>query len=72
MIPDEAAIRLAELARREFRAPGRQAAILVMEGLERTRLDHEPSPEAQAERVVAKRGRGQLTLASTGPEDGAP
>lgn len=38
-IPDEAADQLRELARREFRAPRQQAAILVLEGLERAGLD---------------------------------
>lgn len=45
MIPDDAATKLAELARREFRAPRQQAAILVLEGLKRAGLGPEPLPE---------------------------
>lgn len=70
-IPDDAADKLRELARREFRAPRQQAAILVLAGLERAGLDSEPSLEGCAERVVAKRGRAPRRLATTGSEDGA-
>lgn len=57
MIPDDAATRLAGLARREFRAPRQQAAILVLAGLQRAGLDPEPPPEECAERSVANRDR---------------
>jgi hypothetical protein len=53
-LPDEAANKLRELARREFRAPRQQAANLVMAGLERAELDSEPLLEEDVERVVAK------------------
>jgi hypothetical protein len=70
-IPDDAAAKLRELARREFRAPRQQAAILVLAGLERAGLDSEPSLEECPERVVAKRGRAPRRLSATGSEDGA-
>lgn len=38
-IPDDAADKLRELARREFRAPRQQAAVLVLEGLKNAGLD---------------------------------
>lgn len=69
-IPDDAAAKLRELARREFRAPRQQAAILVLAGLERAGLASEPSLEEGAERVVAKRGRAPRRLATTKSEDG--
>jgi len=68
-IPDEAADKLRELARREFRAPRQQAAILVLAGLERAELDSEPSLEEDVGRVVAKRGRAPRRLATTKSED---
>jgi len=52
-IPDEAADKLRELARREFRAPRQQAAILVIAGLRRARLDVGPPPEGSAEPAVS-------------------
>ncbi len=70
-IPDDAADRLRELARREFRAPRQQAAILVLEGLERARLGSDPSPEENPARVVTKRGPAPRGLAATGSEVGA-
>lgn len=69
-IPDDAAAKLRELARREFRAPRQQAAVLVLAGLERAGLDSELSLEEGAERVVAKRGRTPRRLATTKSEDG--
>ncbi len=47
-IPDDAAAKLRELARREFRAPRQQAAVLVLRGPERAGLDSG---------TVARRGR---------------
>lgn len=70
-IPDDAADRLRELARREFRAPRQQAAILVLEGLERARLAPERSTEGRAERLVAKRVRTPRRSATSRPVDGA-
>ena len=49
-IPDEAADRLRELARRELRSPRQQAAILVLAGLERAGLDPEPKDVAATDR----------------------
>lgn len=49
VIPDDAATKLAELARREFRAPRQQAAILVLEGLKRAGLGPELPPEEAVE-----------------------
>jgi hypothetical protein len=73
-ISDDAADKLRELARREFRAPRQQAAVLVLAGLERAGLDPEPPPEECAERVVAKPGRtprGLGTATRTASQDGA-
>jgi hypothetical protein len=70
VIPDEAAIRLAELARREFRAPGQQAAILVIEGLERAGLDPELSLE-EGQDLLAKGGRAPRILNRAGSGDEA-
>jgi hypothetical protein len=69
-IPDDAAAKLRELARREFRAPRQQAAVLVLAGLERAGLVSEPSLEEGPERVVAKRGRAPRRLATTESQDG--
>lgn len=44
-IPDEAADQLRELARREFRAPRQQAAILVIAGLKRAALEPDTPPD---------------------------
>lgn len=44
-IPDEAANKLRELARREFRAPRQQAAVLVLAGLKNAGLDPDEEPE---------------------------
>jgi hypothetical protein len=44
-IPDDAAEKLRELARREFRAPRQQAAILVLAGLKHAGLDADERPE---------------------------
>lgn len=70
-IPDDAADKLRELARRELRAPRQQAAILVLAGLERAGLDSEPSLEKRAEQAVGRRGRAQRRSATAGSEDGA-
>jgi hypothetical protein len=73
-ISDDAADKLRELARREFRAPRQQAAVLVLAGLERAGLDPEPSPEECAERVVVKSGRTPRDLGTatrTASQDGA-
>jgi hypothetical protein len=70
-IPDDAADRLRELARREFRAPRQQAAILVLEGLERAKLAPEPSPEGRAERLVARLVRAPRRSATSRSMDGA-
>jgi len=70
-IPDDAADRLRELARREFRAPRQQAAILVLEGLERARLAPKHLPADRAGRVVAKRVRAPRGPATSRSGDGA-
>ncbi len=44
-IPDEAAAQLRELARREFRAPRQQAAVLVLAGLKSAGLDPDERPK---------------------------
>lgn len=59
MIPDDAAARLAELARREFRAPRQQAAILILAGLKRAGLDPDERPEEAVEPPVAKPDRSR-------------
>jgi hypothetical protein len=56
-ISDDAADKLRELARREFRAPRQQAAVLVLAGLERAGLDLELRLEECTELLVAKPGR---------------
>lgn len=71
-IPDDAADKLRELARREFRAPRQQAAILVLAGLERAGLDPETPPDERAEQLVAKPSRtrdGSGTTTRTGSKD---
>lgn len=70
-IPDEAALKLRELARRELRAPRQQAAILVLEGLERAELGSGSSLGGRADRISAKLGRTPGPMATTGPRDGA-
>jgi len=52
-LPDEAADRLRELARRELRSPRQQATVLVLAGLERARL-REPEAEPKPSRRRAK------------------
>lgn len=44
-IPDDAADKLRELARREFRAPRQQAAVLVLAGLKNAGLNPDEEPE---------------------------
>lgn len=58
-IPDDAADRLRELARREFRAPRQQAAILVLAGLKRAGLDPDQRPEEAVAPPVAKPDRSR-------------
>ena len=58
-IPDDAADKLRELARREFRAPRQQAAILILAGLKRAGLDPDQRPEEAVEPPVAKPGRSR-------------
>ena len=70
-IPDDAADKLRELARREFRAPRQQAAILVLAGLKRAGLDPGQWTEENPARVVTKRGPAPSGLAATGSEVGA-
>lgn len=60
VIPDEAAIRLAELARREFRAPGQQAAFLVLAGLKNAGLDPDERPKNPVEPSDVSPGSSQL------------
>jgi hypothetical protein len=45
-IPDDAADKLRELARREFRAPRQQAAVLVLAGLKNAGLDPDEEQES--------------------------
>ncbi len=59
-IPDDAADKLRELARREFRAPRQQAAILVLEGLKNAGLDPDVAPENPAESSDVPPGSSQL------------
>lgn len=58
-IPDDAAAKLRELARREFRAPRQQAAILVLAGLKRAGLDPDQRPGEVVEPPVAKPDRSR-------------
>lgn len=58
-IPDDAADKLGELARREFRAPRQQAAILVLAGLKRARLDTNHRPEDPVEPPVSTLDRSR-------------
>ena len=74
MIPDDAATKLAELARREFRAPRQQAAILILAGLQRAGLDPDQRSEEATEPPVAKPDRSQLASgagvgAGQGPDE---
>lgn len=74
MIPDDAATKLAELARREFRAPRQQAAALLVEAIKRAGLDQDHRPEASVEPSVAKPARSRRasrTAARTGAQDRA-
>ena len=47
-LPEGAAERLRELARREVRDPKEQAAWLILDGLRRAGLDPEPTASADA------------------------
>lgn len=72
MIPDDAATKLAELARREFRAPRQQAAILVLEGLKRAGLGPDLLPEEAVEPPEVSPGSSQLVSgAAVGAGQGA-
>ena len=53
-IPDDAADKLHELARREFRAPRQQAAVLVLAGLRRAELNPGLRYEEDADLSVAQ------------------
>ena len=68
MIPDEAATRLAELARREFRAPRQQAAFLVLAGLKNAGLDPDERPKDSVEPSDVSPGSSQP---ASGAEVGA-
>ena len=73
-IPDDAADKLRELARREFRAPWQQAAVLVLAGLRRAGLDPELRSEDPAHPAVAKPNRSSRasgTAIRTDALDGA-
>lgn len=57
-LPEGAADRLRELARRELRDPKAQAAVLILEGLRRAGLPVGPdSPDVAALRVPAEAKR---------------
>lgn len=73
-IPDDAADKLRELARREFRAPRQQAAVLVLAGLKRAELDPELPSDEYAEPLVVKPAhspRGSGTAIGTDALDSA-
>jgi hypothetical protein len=60
VIPDEAATRLAELARREFRAPRQQAALLLLAGLKNAGFDPDELPKDPVEPSDVPPGSSQL------------
>jgi hypothetical protein len=60
-IPDDAADKLRELARHEFRGPRQQAAVLVLEGLSRAALDLPPLSGEGAESSGDKPNRDQVS-----------
>ena len=66
-IPDEAAERLRELARREFRAPRQQAAVLVLAGLERAGLSPDLTSETGAEPRVLRARRARPSSGAATP-----
>ena len=64
-IPDDAADKLRELARREFRAPRQQATILVLAGLERAELDRDQRPEEAVEPPAVEPDRSRRASRSS-------
>lgn len=73
-IPDDAADKLRELARREFRAPRQQAAVLVLAGFKRAGLDPGLRFEDPAQPPVARPDRSRRasgTAVRTDALDGA-
>jgi hypothetical protein len=60
VIPDDAATKLAELARREFRAPRQQAAILILAGLKSAGLDPDERTTDPVEPSDVSPGSSQL------------
>jgi hypothetical protein len=65
-IPDDAADKLRELARREFRAPRQQAAVLVLAGLRNAGLDPDERPENPIELSDASPGSSQIASGAGG------
>jgi hypothetical protein len=59
-IPDDAADKLRELARREFRAPRQQAAVLVLEGLKKAGLDPDERPRNPVDPPDVSPGSSEL------------
>ena len=74
-ISDDAADKLRELARREFRAPRQQAAVLVLAGLRRAGLDpglrYEEDPAHPAVAKPNRSPRAFGTAIRTDALDGA-
>ena len=56
-IPDNAAEELREMAKRELRAPRQQAAILILAGLKRARLDQDQRPGDPNEKPARRPAR---------------
>jgi hypothetical protein len=54
-IPDDAAAKLAEIARREYRRPREQATVLLLEALGRHDVDVQVRPEERAQLEKAAR-----------------
>ena len=65
VIPDPAAVKLAELAERQYRAPRQQAAILVLAGLERAEQELRQCPD---DRVGSGHGAPDRSSPPSAPE----
>ena len=69
VIPDPAAVKLAELAERKYRSPRQQAAILVLAGLERAERELSQRPDAGTESGLAAPDRSSPPSAPEPPTD---
>jgi hypothetical protein len=62
-LPDEAADRLRELARRERRSPRQQAAVLVLAGLDHEGVESSPQPRHRITWTAGRDGQAHAAIA---------